>query len=391
MLSKMTIHFPPISPEMRQQSEAVLAYIQADIKEAGGQISFARYMELALYAPGLGYYSAGSHKLGKKGDFVTAPEISPIFAYCLARQFAGILKTLPHGDILELGAGAGTFAKDVLAELEKLDLLPAHYFILEPSAELRERQKKLLQAACPRFFPNIHWLDLLPEYFNGIIFANEVLDALPVHCFRIKNQRVNERCVTVENGHLAWKETKTSDPELEKKVWALHKEFAFPEGYASEINLFLPHWIRTLAATLQEGVLIFFDYGCGRREYYRPERTEGTLRCYFQHRFHADPFLYPGLQDITTHVDFTTVVETAVQSDLTLAGYTTQSAFLLGSDIIDFVSAPPSSMQQYQKNQALKLLMLPSEMGSLVKALAFTKHWEGELKGFSLFDKRQEL
>lgn len=391
MPSNMKIHFPPLSPEMLAHSEAVLNHLRDEIHKAGGPLSFARYMELALYAPGLGYYSSGSHKLGKRGDFVTAPEISPLFAKCLARQFIGILKNLPNGDILELGAGAGTFAKDVLLELEAAHTLPAHYLILETSADLRERQKELLQKTCPHLFSRILWLDRLPERFNGIIFANEVLDALPVHCFRIENNTVKERCVTLKDDQLEWVITEPLTAELKKKVEPLIEEFSLPEGYESEINLLLPLWIKTLAEILQEGAIVLFDYGYGRREYYHPERASGTLRCYFQHRCHSDPFLYPGLQDITANVEFTTLVENAVAAGLDLAGYTTQSSFLLDCSITDFANAPPSSMKQYQQNQALKLLMLPSEMGSMIKAVAFAKNWDHRLRGFSLFDKRREL
>lgn len=391
MPSKMTTPFPSLNPEMCQHSEALLRQIYADIEKAQGQISFARFMELALYAPGLGYYSAGSLKLGKKGDFLTAPEISPLFASCLGQQFAGILKTLPQGEILELGAGTGIFAKDVLTELEKQQCLPPRYLILETSADLRERQKNLLKTACPQFFSHIIWLDRLPENFKGIIFANEVLDALPVNCFRIENQQVKERCVTIKNKQLAWIESTALSQGLQEKVQALRQTYGLPDGYESEINLLLPQWINTLAQTLQKGVLIFFDYGFGRQEYYHPERSQGTLRCYFQHRLHSDPFLYPGLQDITANVDFTAVVETAIAAGLELAGYTTQSAFLLDCDLTQFVNEPPSTVKQYQQTQALKRLIMPSEMGSLIKALALTKNWRGELKGFSLFDKRREL
>jgi SAM-dependent MidA family methyltransferase len=387
----MKIHFPPLSPEMLAHNEAVLSYLREELQKAGGVISFARYMELALYAPGLGYYSSGSHKLGKRGDFVTAPEISPLFAKCLARQFIEILKNLPEGNILELGAGAGTFAKDVLLELEQAKRLPAHYFILETSADLRERQKHLLEACCPHLLSRVLWLDRLPENFKGIIFANEVLDALPFHCFRIENNTIKERCVTLQEGQLDWIITDPLTPELKKSVEPLMAEFSFPEEYESEINLLMPHWIKTLADILQEGVIVLFDYGFGRREYYHPERTTGTLRCYFQHRCHADPFLYAGLQDITANVEFTTLVESAFKAGLDLAGYTTQSSFLLDCSVTDFATAPPFSMQQYQQNQALKLLMLPSEMGSMIKAVAFTKNWDQRVRGFALFDKRKEL
>jgi SAM-dependent MidA family methyltransferase len=389
----MPIHFPPLTPEMQAHSEAVKAHIQMEIQKAGGYISFARFMELSLYAPGLGYYSSGSHKLGKAGDFVTAPEISPLFGKCVAQQFAEILETIPSSDILEIGAGAGTFAQDVLQELAALKTLPAHYYILETSADLRQRQQALLKNTCPQFFSRIIWLDRLPEAFHGIIFANEVLDALPFHCFEVENNQIKERCVTFNEDYheFAWISKPPLTTELNDHAQTLRQQYALPNGYHSEINLLLPSWIKTLAAILQQGVMIFFDYGYGQREYYHSEKTSGTLRCYFQHRCHNNPFMLYGLQDITAHVDFTSVIESALDSHLELAGYTSQSAFLLATGIAQFAEAPPFSMQHYQQSQAMKLLMLPSEMGALVKTIAFSKHWEKPLKGYSLFDKRHEL
>jgi len=387
----MPLHFPPITAEMQMHSAAVLDHVHSEIQKAGGLISFARYMELVLYSPGLGYYSSGSHKLGKIGDFITAPEISPLFAKSVARQFSQILNQLPDSDILELGAGTGIFAKDVLLELKKTNCLPRRYSILETSADLRQRQQAFLQNTCPDLYSRIHWLEHLPEKFKGVIFANEVLDALPVHCFRVEKQTVLERCVSLKNQQLTWALSPPLSSALNDQVQTLIQEFDLPPDYESEINLLLPHWIKTLAEILEIGTLIFFDYGYGRREYYHPQRSSGTLRCYFQHRLHDNPFLFPGLQDLTCSIDFTRVVESAVQAGLNLAGYTTQSAFLMACGITDFANAPPSSMQQYQQNLALKLLMLPSEMGSLVKALALTKNWHAELEGFRLFDKQREL
>lgn len=387
----MPIHFPPLTPEMQAHSEAVRAYIRMEIEKAGGYISFARFMELSLYAPGLGYYSSGTHKLGETGDFVTAPEISPLFGKCVAQQFAEILDAMPNADILEIGAGTGTFAKDTLQELARLHILPSRYYILETSADLRQRQQELLKTSCPEFFPHIFWLARLPETFHGIIFANEVLDALPFHCFGIENNKIKERCVTANEHEFAWTTTQPLTAELNDQVQSLIKQYALPNGYRSEINLLLPHWIKTLATILQQGVIIFFDYGYGRKEYYRPEKNSGTLRCYFQHRCHDNPFIFCGLQDITAHIDFTAVIENALDANLTLAGYTTQSAFLLAAGIAQFVETPSFSLQHYQQNQAMKLLMLPSEMGTLIKTAAFSKDYEKQLKGFSLFDKRHEL
>lgn len=386
----MPIHFPPLTSDMQAHTEAVTAHIRQEIEKKGKPLPFDRFMELALYAPGLGYYSAGAHKLGKMGDFVTAPEISPLFAQCVARQFADILEDLPNAGILEIGAGSGNFANDVLLALEKKQKLPLHYFILERSADLRERQQALLKKNCPHLQSRIIWLDRLPDSFCGIIFANEVLDALPVHCFRIENHTVKERCVSFKDGQFSW-ELAPPSPQLKHKVLQLMEEYNLPNGYESEINLVLPHWVETLANILSEGVMIFFDYGYSRHEYYHPAKLNGSLRCYYQHRCHDNPFIFVGLQDLTTQVDFTTLVESAMHADLQLVGYTTQSAFLLNTGIAELMHAPPFSMQHYQQNQALKLLMLPSEMGTLVKAVALGQHWEKPLRGFSQFDKRHEL
>ncbi|HSW71747.1 MAG TPA: SAM-dependent methyltransferase, partial [Gammaproteobacteria bacterium] len=382
MPSMMTT-LPPLSPEMQKQGEAMLNHLEQLIQKAGGHISFAHFMKHALYAQDLGYYTSPLQKFGETGDFVTAPEISPLFAKTLARQFAAILSTMPEAAILELGAGTGIFAKEVMTELKELQALPSQYYIFEASPTLIARQKKVLETSCPQFFSRFNWLTELPDHFQGIIFANEWLDALPVHCFRIENKTVTERCVTFKNKQLTWKTVAPQTQALHKKVLALMNHYAWPEGYESEINLLLPRWIKTLAKLLDKGVLLFFDYGYEREEYYHPERSCGTLRAYFQHRMHADPFLYPGLQDLTAHVDFTTVVEQAISAGLDLAGYTTQQAFLIACGIGDFANSFPTSQKAYRQNQALKLLLLPSEMGSLIKAVAFTKNWNEPLDGFS--------
>lgn len=387
----MADHFPPLTPEMQAHSDAMLERLRIESETSGGILTFARFMELALYAPGLGYYSAGSSKFGLSGDFVTAPEISPLFARSLARSFADILNTLSHREILEMGAGSGAFARELLLELERGEALPTHYFILETSADLRKRQQTLLKETCPSLFPRISWLDRLPTQFSGILFANEILDALPLHCFRIGQEEVLERYVTLKNQQLTWDLRPTQNPELKQKVLSLKNQLSLAEGYESEINLLLPQWIETLAKIMQKGVMLFFDYGENRQEYYRPERSQGSLRCFFRHRCHADPFLFPGLQDITADVDFTAVVEAAHPARLELRGYTTQSAFLLDCGIAELTNEPPSNIQHYQQNQALKRLMLPQEMGNRVKAIALAKHFEFPIKGFSLFDRRMEL
>jgi SAM-dependent MidA family methyltransferase len=382
----MTLPIPHI--QALEHSQKLCAFIREEIASQGGHMTFARFMELALYAPGLGYYSAGSHKLGKGGDFVTAPEITPLFSQCLAHVFQQIFSTLPVKNILELGAGSGIFAKDALLELEKQNNLPDAYFILEVSADLRSRQKTLFEKHCPQLLNRIHWLDTLPHDFIGIIFANEVMDALPVHFFELEKNLIKERCVTWEDNQFTWKLTSPSAP-LTDRLDILPKHLSAP--YLSEINLLLPSWINALADSLKQGMILLFDYGYGRDEYYRPDRRTGTFKCFYQHHHHDNPFLYPGLQDLTAHVDFTTVAESATDAGLDLAGFTTQGAFLLASGLLDLNNKNLMATEQYQLSQAIKILTLPSQMGELIKVIGFTRDIDVSLEGFRLQDRRRDL
>lgn len=375
-------------------SEKLKRRIHQEMIASGGLISFARFMELALYAPGLGYYSAGQPKLGEGGDFITAPEISPLFAKCVARQCQQILTELQTGDILEFGAGSGIFAKDLLIELEILGVLPETYFILEVSAELRERQRHLLEKHCPQLISRIKWLESLPiSGINGIIFANEVIDAMPVHCFQIENEKVKERCVTWHENNFAWQSSAPLTAELISQIKLYQQTHYFLEGYQSEINLRLPGWINSISAILKKGIILLFDYGYGRAEYYHPDRHRGTLMCYYQHQRHADPLTLIGLQDISAHVDFTLVIENAIDSGCELAGYTTQAGFLLASGLLEFMQQEQSMSVkvQYTQAQAIKKLTLPSEMGESVKVMALSKDFDTPLIAFSLQDRRRDL
>lgn len=382
-------------PDMHaiEHSQRLSRLIQAEIQQHLGFISFARFMELALYAPGLGYYSAGTHKFGKGGDFITAPELSPLFAKCLARQCQQVLSTLKTGDILEFGAGSGVLAKDLLLELEQLNSLPTHYFILETSADLRTRQATLLQQHCPHLLSRIIWLDALPsEPITGIILANEVMDALPTHCFQLQDSVLHERCVTWENEHFAWKLTKPTTPELDAAFARIQTECEIENGYGSEINLLHSPWIHSLAHTLKQGLILLLDYGYSTREYYRPDRNQGTLMCYYQHHKHSDPFFAVGLQDITAHVDFTQIAESGLAAGLTLAGYTTQAGFLLGCGLTGIADAADlSETERFQQNQAIKTLTLPSQMGETIKVMGLTKDIMMPFLGFSLYDRRRDL
>lgn len=374
----------------QKHSQQLTQHIQQIISAAGGQIDFARFMELALYAPGLGYYSSGTHKLGRQGDFITAPEISPLFARCIARQCKEILTELKQANILEFGAGTGALAKDLLLELEKLNCLPDQYFILEISAELRERQLQLLQSTCPHLIDRIIWLDHLPNEFSGIILANEVLDAFPTHCFRIEKDGIKERFVTWNQDHFAWRNSPAQD-EVLKKLEKIVSLYNLNEGYESEINLIQPAWINSIATILKQGVVLLFDYGYGQAEYYHSDRSQGTLQCYYQHTRHSDPLIYVGLQDMTAHVDFTAVAEAACDAGLEIAGFTTQASFLLACGLLELAQQNHlSAAEQYQQAHAIKQLTLPSQMGEAIKVIGFSKNIKINLMGFSLM-KRDRL
>ncbi len=366
--------------------------IQKEIAQAGGYIPFARFMELALYAPGLGYYSAGSHKLGKKGDFTTSPEISPLFAHCIAKQCQQILSEIENPHILEFGAGSGKFACDLLLALENADCLPIHYFILEISADLRLRQKQFFEAHCPHLLSRIQWLDSLPqEKFSGIIFANEVLDAMPVHCFHVQGQGFKEKCVGFEN-HFLWKLTESTSPLLTQKVTELINQCHLPDSYESEINLWAESWIQALSDSLEKGIILLIDYGYGSKERYHPERMTGSLMCHYQHHRHDDPLQLVGLQDITAHVDFTAIANAAVENQLDVVGYTTQAAFLMACGILELAHQQSlSDLEIYQQNQAIKMLTLPSQMGEIIKVMALSKKITLPLLGFQLHDRRHDL
>ena len=380
---------PALTPDEVEHSRRVVERIRDEIDAHAGWISFERYMELALYEPGLGYYSAGSTKLGRAGDFVTAPEISPLFSRCLANQCAQVLRDLPGAGMLELGAGSGVMAADVLAELAVQGTLPARYSILEVSADLRERQMALLKQRAPAAAGRVEWLERLPEEFRGVIIANEVLDALPVQRFRVRGPDINTLGVTWQLGRLDWSEAR-ADAALEAAVRGIEAELgeALPDGYASEINLRLPAWIAGVAASLREGVALFIDYGLPRRQYYRPDRREGTLLCHFRHRFHDEPLIYSGVQDIGAWVDFTAVAEAASAAGLTVAGYTTQAHFLIGNGIESFL-APQSDGEltgRVQLARQAMLLTLPGEMGERFKVIGLSRGYDAPLRGFAVRD-----
>jgi SAM-dependent MidA family methyltransferase len=380
---------PQPTPQEIAHSAKLVDRIRDEIDAHQGWISFARFMEMALYEPGLGYYSAGSVKLGQAGDFVTAPEISPLFSRCLANQCAEAFERVSEPDVLELGAGSGVMAADVLIELEALGRLPRRYLILEVSADLRERQRATLAARVPQHLARVQWLDAWPEELRGVVLANEVLDAMPVERFCMRGSNVNAVGVTWQLGRLDWSETHAS-AELEAAVRAIESTLgsALPDGYCSEINLRLPAWLRGLAGALREGVALFIDYGLPRAQYYRAERREGTLLCHYRHRFHDDPLILAGIQDIGAWVDFTAVAEAASDAGFTVAGFTTQAHFLIGCGIEHYLAALAEAelRDRVQLARQTMLLTLPGEMGEKFKVLGLAKNFESPLRGFGVRD-----
>jgi SAM-dependent MidA family methyltransferase len=375
-------------------SERLMRQIKRAIEMANGAIPFDRFMEMALYAPGLGYYVAGSRKFGEQGDFITAPEVSPLFAQCLARQIAPVLAKTEAGEVWEFGAGSGQLAADLLAELERLDRLPHGYLVLELSPELRARQRETLESRVPHLLPRVRWLDQMPNRFQGVVIANEVLDAMPVSRFRISDGVVEESYVVCDEARLRERFDTPVTPGLEAAVKEIfHASGDLPSDYISEINLRQTAWISALARAMDLGAVILIDYGYSRAEYYHPQRTRGTLMCHYRHRAHSDPFRWVGLQDITCQVDFTALARDAIGAGFRLGGYTTQAHFLIanGLDTLLADSDPNDLSRHMSLVQGVKRLTLPSEMGERFKVLGLLKELDINLQGFALRDFCERL
>ncbi|HEX7403643.1 MAG TPA: SAM-dependent methyltransferase [Usitatibacter sp.] len=374
---------PTPSPDGSAHSQRLAEHIANTIVAEGEWIRFSRYMELALYAPGLGYYAAGARKFGSEGDFVTSPEISPMFAKCLALQAAQVLKDVGGGDILELGPGSGVFAADLWESLKEMGVLPRRYLLLEVSPDLRERQRALLAQRFPAEIDRFEWIDRLPGKIRGLVIANEVLDVVPcslVH--RDSGGSYFEQGVILTEAGFAFEDQPLQDGELKRRAAT-----AFPPGdydYVSEVNFAAEALVRTIASSLEAGVALFIDYGFPEREFYHPQRSMGTMRCHYRHRVHGDPFFMPGLQDITAHVDFTAMGRAAEQGGAEIFGFTTQAYFLISCGLAVLVSAgdPTMTLSRLKGTSAVHRLIGPSEMGELFKVLGFGKGMPGPILGF---------
>ena len=390
-MSQSPISLPEPDADARAHSARLSAVIRERINAAGGWLNFADYMRAALYEPGLGYYSAGAHKFGESGDFVTAPEISPLFSRCVASQCAQVLGATGGDTVLELGAGTGRMAADMLLEFERLGQLPTRYCVLETSADLRARQRATLASLPDELAGRVSWLERLPDKpIQGVILGNEVVDALPVQRFIAERGAVFELGVTLEDGRFA-DAMRPADAELEAFVAGLH--VGDDGAYSSERNPQLKAWLAGLGDALETGVVMLFDYGFSAREYYLPERRSGTLRCYYRHRAHEDPYFWPGLQDITAWVDFTALAEAAPSANLSVSGYTTQAQFLLAAGIEAQVAnaSAKGPQQQVELASGLRKLMLPGEMGDAIKVMGLTRGDAVLPNGFSGRDMRSSL
>ncbi|MGH8120570.1 MAG: class I SAM-dependent methyltransferase [Gammaproteobacteria bacterium] len=390
-----TIPLPVPSHDALEHSERLCRRIREVISDNGGNISFARYMELALYEPALGYYSSGTGKFGEPGDFVTAPVISPLFAECLARQCHELLSRLAEPVIVECGPGTGDMACVLLAALEQELCPPARYYLLEVSADLRERQQQLMDWKIPHLLPRVEWIDRLPPRdFAGIILANEVLDAIPVNRYLFADGELYDLGVGTDGKSFNWTVMPLGGERLPRMKSLLQEVMpAWPESYCFEVNHHISPWLAAVTEKLQQGMVLLIDYGYPRREYFHPQRNDGTLLCHYRHHVHHDPFFYPGLQDITSSVDFTAVAEAAVACRLEVKGYTTQAHFLLGCGLAGILEEKQLSgaIARAELGRQAQILTLPGEMGESFKVMALAKNMAGPLRGFSLADHRARL
>lgn len=393
--------------EAQLHSKQLSEHLRRYIAEHNGWIGFDQFMQQALYAPGLGYYSAEVPKFGADGDFITAPLMGDVTARCLAKQCVEVLAEIGRGDILEFGAGTGQLAADILLEMEALGQLPTRYLVVETSAQLKARQRETITTLCPALCERVEWLEQLPtrsddtrsdgNQFNGIIIANEVLDAMPSLRFEMDaNGQALALGVSMDENdtehEFRWS---LSTEPLPKPLQARLADYALESGYQSEIGLRGEAWVRSLGDILDRGVVLLIDYGFPRREFYHAERRGGTLMCHYQHVAHDNPFFYPGLQDISVHIDFTAIAQAAQDAELQLAGYTTQGAFLLSLGALNLLAEQQT--QTSDKNLSLLLskqiqtLTMPYEMGELFKVIAFSRNYEQPLSGFSMKDRSNSL
>lgn len=368
-----------------EHSQRLLGRIRDEITRTGW-MPFSRYMECALYAPGLGYYSGALQKFGHDGDFVTAPELTPLFGRSLARQLAELMAlSAPH--LIEAGAGSGRLAADLLSELDRLGAAPQSYRILELSADLRARQQALIAAELPHLSARVSWLDSLPDAFDGVVIGNEVLDAMPVERLRNAAGRIEQAGLALDPSGQPALDWQPAPAALADEARAL----GFTDGYDSEINFAARAWVAEWARRIGRGALLLIDYGFPQAEYYHPDRRSGTLMCHYRHHAHTDALWMPGLNDLTAHVDFTAVAQAAFDAGMSLAGYTSQANFLLNCGVLELLDRDADALGRAKQNAALNQLTSPAEMGELFKVICMTRDIDAPLTGFSRGDRSHTL
>ncbi len=382
---------PEPGQEATSHSQSMLESIKSAINRAGGKLSFQEFMQEALFAPGLGYYRCGTEKFGALGDFITAPEASPLFGQSLA-QF--IQQTSVANQVLEVGAGSGRLAISILQALKQQSALPETYYILELSTELRERQRQNLTAELPEYVENVVWLDELPLAFKGVVIANELLDAMPVTRFKLEGDEILKEYVVVTDNKLSFHYEASVNQRLLDRVAELKQQSTISEmdPYLSEVNFIAEDWIKSLAECIDSGVVLIVDYGYPRSAYYHSQRHMGTLMCHYQHRAHPDPLILPGIQDITAHIDFTAIADAALECGMDVVGFATQAHFLLNLGLLDLLDVNEQTLPDFlQASGEVKRLTLPGEMGESFKVVAFSKNYDDAVVGFEQHDIRHLL
>ena len=372
-------------------TQKLAAEIALRIESQNGAIPFVEYMDRVLYQPGLGYYAAAIGAFGAAADFVTAPEISPLFGRCVARQCAEVMADSDVNIVLEVGAGSGRMAAAILAELEALEVEFEQYQILEVSPNLRQQQQQMLASEVPHLVDIVRWLDALPQSgLNAVVIGNELLDAMPVHRIRRRDGAIFELFTGCEDGEFVDVERPIENATLRGLA---EQRLPLSEFYESEINLRAEAWVKSMEAVLDKGLILLIDYGFSQREYYHPERKTGTLMCHYQHRAQPNPYLLPGLQDVTAHVDFTAMAQAALDCDLDVLGFQTQAHFLMDLGVLEMLAeVDPDDIEHYMPMAtAVKKLVLPGEMGELFKVLALGKGVDEPLCGFRSTDLRFQL
>ena len=394
MCSSQTINPNWTQPDAlaSRHSVAVARHLRGQIEDAGGVLPFDQYMDMALYAPGLGYYATGTRKFGQGGDFVTAPEIGPLFGRSLAREVGLVLETIDDACLLEFGAGSGALAQSLIEALSADGRLPSRYCILEISPDLRERQRQRLEPLAEHHGLKIEWLEQLPdEPLQGVILANEVVDAFAVTRFCVIQGRPWRAGISIDGDGFAWEWIDDLDPD--SGAAKIVQQYELVEGYISEVCPRAQAWIHALGVSLQRGLALVIDYGFPAREYYLPERSQGTLRCHYQHRAHNDPLILPGIQDVTCHVNFSALAEAGRTAGFDVLGYTSQESYLLALGLLDLATPQPEDDENVMLSRAaeVKQLILPSQMGEAFKVMALGKNIEQALAGFKLRDRSSSL